>query len=332
LSSSLSPEAAGVGVSYTLPSAANTTNTGVIGSPAAVPITVPERVRRTFVQLPSDALRSSELGYELGCRYVQGPDLLVGPLDGPFQSAFLGALCAVLHRYSQQDSIPIDLHFFDSVTGKRTLFSLAAPIGAEESISLAIARAAESLRHALAGGASAETHASTNVAITYAYPSLAGSGVRSGPGSFDVEAYLAALPVRYDLHFLLTGEERPAPLVVTYNAKLFRAATIERIIKSLLLLFPAAIAQPDVAIGRLPVLDAADTHRLTVEWASGKAHYAEEPVHLLFEALARERPTALAATFQQEQITYGELDRQARGIAASLQAHGLQGIRLLPTY
>jgi amino acid adenylation domain-containing protein len=131
------------------------------------------------------------------------------------------------------------------------------------------------------------------------------------------------LPGRYDLHFLLTGEERPAPLVVTYNAKLFRAATIERIIKSLLLLFPAAIAQPDVAIGRLPVLDAADTHRLTVEWASGKAHYAEEPVHLLFEALARERPTALAATFQQEQITYGELSARSNQLARYLISAGV---------
>lgn len=287
-----------------------------------MPVKAPDR----FVQLPLDAFSVSD--YELGLRYVPSPELLMGPLDGTFRSAFLASFCAVLHRYTHQDAIPVDIQLFDCSSAQRRQLSLSAPIGSEESISVAIARAAEALRHAVSFGASASPSPSTNVAITYALPrAVAGARIADDHRFFDVESYLEELHNRYDLHFVLTGCPRPAPLVVAYNAKLLRPATVDRLVKSLLLVFPAAIAQPHIAIGRLPVLDAADTHRLTVEWASGKATYAEEPVHLLFEALARMQSMALAASFQDKRMTYGELDSRSNQLARYLIAAGVAAER-----
>src|SRR6185295_3567519 len=126
-------------------------------------------------------------------------------------------------------------------------------------------------------------------------------------------------PGRYDVHFRFDGPR----LEVAYNAALIRAPSVDRLIDSYATLLAAAVADPSTAVDRLPLLSAGELRALTVEQDSGTATYPRQPVHQRFEALAKEQPAAVAASFKDQQITYGELDARSSRLAHYLVAAGV---------
>ncbi|MBB5870071.1 amino acid adenylation domain-containing protein [Allocatelliglobosispora scoriae] len=97
----------------------------------------------------------------------------------------------------------------------------------------------------------------------------------------------------------------------------------------------AALAAPDTRVGDLP-LDGVERSR-ALELASnqiGVGAAAEEPVHELFRRIAQVTPDAVAVSWHDGELTYGELDRRAALLAGHLAALGARGkavaIRLTP--
>jgi amino acid adenylation domain-containing protein len=109
-----------------------------------------------------------------------------------------------------------------------------------------------------------------------------------------------------------------------YSTALFDAATIRRMVGHFQTLLESIIANPSQRISNLPILTAAERHNLLVKWNDTKTDYPDDQgVHQLFEAQVEATPDAVAVVFQNEQLTYRQLNERANQLAHYLQKLGV---------
>ncbi|HEY2922318.1 MAG TPA: condensation domain-containing protein, partial [Candidatus Binatia bacterium] len=105
-----------------------------------------------------------------------------------------------------------------------------------------------------------------------------------------------------------------------YSIDLFDDATIARMIGHLQTLLEGIVANPDQRISQLPVLTQAEEHQLFIECNDTKRDYPKEKcIHELFEAQVEKSPDAVAVAFEDQRLTYRELNARANQLAHYLQ-------------
>ncbi|MDJ0499843.1 MAG: non-ribosomal peptide synthase/polyketide synthase [Nostocales cyanobacterium LE14-WE4] len=110
-----------------------------------------------------------------------------------------------------------------------------------------------------------------------------------------------------------------------YNTDLFDHSTIARMAGHFVTILAAIVANPSERIDQLPMLTAVEQHQLFVEWNDTQAEYPEDKcIHQLFEEQVRFTPDAVAVIFENQQLTYGELNTQANQLAHYLQDIGVK--------
>jgi amino acid adenylation domain-containing protein len=110
-----------------------------------------------------------------------------------------------------------------------------------------------------------------------------------------------------------------------YNSDLLDADTIARAAEHLQNLLVAIIANPQQSVARLPLLSDREKHQLLVEWNSTSKDYdLSRCLHELFEAQAEKTPEAIALSFEEEKLTYYELNSRANQLAHYLQNLGVK--------
>ena len=83
---------------------------------------------------------------------------------------------------------------------------------------------------------------------------------------------------------------------------------------------PSPQPAPEAAAAEIPVLSDPERYKLLVEWNNTRtATLPNACIHELFEAQARKTPDAVAAVFEENQLTYRELDQRANQLARHLQ-------------
>lgn len=140
---------------------------------------------------------------------------------------------------------------------------------------------------------------------------------------------VSALPAhsgtaKFDL--TLSLEESPGGLrgFIEYNADLFDAAPIRRMIGHFQTLLEGAVAHPDQRLSRLPLLTDAEQHQLLIEWNDTGAEFPKEKfIHELIEEQVERTPDAVAVVFEEEQLTYRQLNDCANQLAAQLREFGV---------
>lgn len=117
----------------------------------------------------------------------------------------------------------------------------------------------------------------------------------------------------------------PAGIDVTfiYNTDVFEPATIQRMMSGLRRMLESVAQDPDRPLSQLSLLDEAERRTLIDEWNSTVAPPPHARVHQLFEAIARELPGEVAVRFQDQELTYRELDSRANQLACYLQRRGV---------
>ncbi len=114
-----------------------------------------------------------------------------------------------------------------------------------------------------------------------------------------------------------------------YSTDLFEEATIARMMQHWTTLLASIVADPEQRIATLPMLSDDERRMMIVEWNATRRDYPALCLHQLVEAQALQSPEAIAVTFGDEQLTYGELDRQANQLARHLIACGArEGARI----
>jgi amino acid adenylation domain-containing protein len=109
-----------------------------------------------------------------------------------------------------------------------------------------------------------------------------------------------------------------------YNADLFDAPTIGRMVGHLQALLAGVVANPTQPLSALPLLSEAERQQLLVHWNDTTREYPlDQGIHQLFEAQVERTPEAIAIVCDGEHLTYGELNRQANQLAHYLRLLGV---------
>src|SRR4029450_5098228 len=118
----------------------------------------------------------------------------------------------------------------------------------------------------------------------------------------------------YPLSLMVAPGERP---------DLFERASVEALADRLLRVLEGAVASPDVAIGRLELLSAAERRLLLEDWNATARAVLPATLPQLFAAQAAARPDAIAVVFAHERLSYGELEARSNQLAQHLRAQGV---------
>ena len=120
--------------------------------------------------------------------------------------------------------------------------------------------------------------------------------------------------------------EEPAGLRLTveYNTGLFEGSTIERMLGHFQTLLKEIVADPGRRIGRLPILTESERQQLLVDWNDTRTDYPRDRcIHALFEEQVERTPDAVAVVYEDQQLTYLELNRRANQLAHFLRRFGV---------
>lgn len=121
----------------------------------------------------------------------------------------------------------------------------------------------------------------------------------------------------------IPGEEMTVK--ICYDRDRFDADIIDRIAGHFLTLLEGITINPHRTAGELPLLTPAEQDLLLVEWnATSPAHPINRCIHQLFEEQVEKTPQALAVVYENQQLTYQELNQQANKIAHYLQRFGVK--------
>ncbi|HEY4132965.1 MAG TPA: amino acid adenylation domain-containing protein [Gemmatimonadaceae bacterium] len=112
---------------------------------------------------------------------------------------------------------------------------------------------------------------------------------------------------------------------IGYSTDLFDRSTIDRFGQHFIEMLSSVIADPDVAISRIPFTTAEERTALAARPAvAPDSSASRELLHRRFERQAGVRPSAIAATGASGQLTYAELNARANALAQRLRAAGVK--------
>lgn len=124
---------------------------------------------------------------------------------------------------------------------------------------------------------------------------------------------------------LLGYAEPELVLKIKYDLRRFDDATITRMLGHIKTLLSSMAANPFSCLGELPLLTADERHQILVEWNDTQADFPQDVcIHQLFEATVERNPQAIAVVFENQQLTYQELNCQANQIAHHLKSLGVE--------
>lgn len=108
-----------------------------------------------------------------------------------------------------------------------------------------------------------------------------------------------------------------------YNTNLFDADTIRYRMAEFETLLAGIVAHPHQTINQLPLLPETE-QQLLAAWNNTPAAYPEDKcIHQLFAEQVERTPDAIAVIFQDQQLTYQELNQRANQLAHHLQSLGV---------
>ncbi|MDH3601818.1 MAG: amino acid adenylation domain-containing protein, partial [Candidatus Tectomicrobia bacterium] len=128
---------------------------------------------------------------------------------------------------------------------------------------------------------------------------------------------------RFDLELFMRETPDGLSGVISYNTALFAEATIERLAHHFCTLLEGIAAAPDARISRLPLLSAADLEQVHVGKAE-RTFPVETCLHQAFADQAERRPHDIALVYEQQTMTYRELNERANQVAHYLIGLGVK--------
>ena len=144
------------------------------------------------------------------------------------------------------------------------------------------------------------------------------------PGLTLNQVKVKRLTSQFDLSLVIeiTGGELIASF--EYNTDLFEAATITRMLGHYRNLLEGIVFNPDQNLLGLPLLSEAEQYQQLAIWNNTQAEYPKDLcIHQLFEAQVERTPDAIAIVFENQKLTYRELNNRANQLAHYLQKLGV---------
>src|ERR1700754_2453489 len=109
-----------------------------------------------------------------------------------------------------------------------------------------------------------------------------------------------------------------------YSTERFTRARIQQLARHFRQLLEGIVANPEARLSDLPLLNDEEKHQLLVEWNDTAATYPTDYcLHTFFEEQAGQTPGHVALVYEEQQLTYGELNKRANQLAHHLRRLGV---------
>ncbi|WP_019506242.1 non-ribosomal peptide synthetase [Pleurocapsa sp. PCC 7319] len=138
---------------------------------------------------------------------------------------------------------------------------------------------------------------------------------------------------QFDLTLSMSETPKGLTGLWEYNSDLFDPETIQRLAGHFQVLLEGIVATPEKSISTLPLLREAERHQLLIEWNDTQQEYPQDKCfHQLFEAQVEKTPNAIAVVFEDQQLTYRELNQKANQLAHYLRSLGAKADSFVGIY
>ena len=135
---------------------------------------------------------------------------------------------------------------------------------------------------------------------------------------------------RADLNIEMMETDQGLQGLFEYNTDLFERSTIERMIGHFQNLLEAIATNPQQKISQIPLLSASEQQQILIDWNDTAVSYPENICfHKLIELQIQHTPDAIAVIYEDQQLTYQELNQKANQLAHHLLAIGIQPEQLI---
>ncbi|AVH69203.1 non-ribosomal peptide synthetase [Nostoc sp. 'Lobaria pulmonaria (5183) cyanobiont'] len=130
---------------------------------------------------------------------------------------------------------------------------------------------------------------------------------------------------KFDLTLFMEDSEQGLVATCEYNMDLFNADTVTRMLGHFKTLLESIVSDPQQRISDLQLLTSSELEQLLVEWNDTKTDYPQDKcIHQLFEAQVEKTPSDIAVIFENQELTYQELNNRANQLAHYLQKLGVK--------
>ncbi|MDZ8184102.1 MAG: amino acid adenylation domain-containing protein [Nostoc sp. ChiSLP02] len=130
---------------------------------------------------------------------------------------------------------------------------------------------------------------------------------------------------KFDLTLFMEDSEQGLVATCEYNTELFNADRIVRMLGHFRTLLESVVSNPEQRIADLQLLTPLEVQQLLVEWNDTKIDYPQgKCIHQLFEAQVEKTPDAIAVVFEDQRLTYHQLNTKANQLAHYLQKLGVE--------
>jgi|AGSF01.1.fsa_nt_gi non-ribosomal peptide synthase domain TIGR01720/amino acid adenylation domain len=135
--------------------------------------------------------------------------------------------------------------------------------------------------------------------------------------------------VKFDLSLVLEETETEKGTYLEgfweYSSDLFTAERITRLVGHFQTLLKGIVTNPQQQVGELPLLMEAEKQQLLVDWNQTESPYPKNKcIHQLFEEQVTKNPDAIAIIYEQESLSYQQLNQKANQLAHYLQSLGVK--------
>ncbi|MFE4573443.1 non-ribosomal peptide synthetase [Paenibacillus chitinolyticus] len=133
-----------------------------------------------------------------------------------------------------------------------------------------------------------------------------------------------------DTVFQFESNENSIGMNVSFNSGRYNRDFIEKAAGHLVQLMSVLLVQPDLEFADADMLSPNEKQQLLVDFNHTETHYErEQTIHGLIEEQAARVPDATAVVYEQERLTYRELNERANRLARTLRAAGVQPDQLV---
>ncbi|MEW6305684.1 MAG: amino acid adenylation domain-containing protein [Verrucomicrobiota bacterium] len=130
---------------------------------------------------------------------------------------------------------------------------------------------------------------------------------------------------KFDLTLQVDEDAQGMRVAAEYSTDLFDESTIERMLGHFQSLLESIVANPNQRLSDLPLLSAQEREQVLVSWNDSRTAYPRNiPITRIFEEQADTTPDAIAVAFQDQRMTYRELNERVNQLAHHLRKLGVQ--------
>ncbi len=148
------------------------------------------------------------------------------------------------------------------------------------------------------------------------------------PPMFNLETSWFSQPISFiafDIVFNITEISDELVVDCDYDTDVLDKATIERWLEHFQTLLKGVVVNSEQQVSQLPLLSEQERHKILVEWNNTSVDYPKnKTLHQLFEEQVEKTPENIAVVFEEQQLTYFQLNQKANQLAHYLQSLGVK--------